>query len=123
MQSDIDKEAQKRFEETNKQMREERWAGQPFENPPFFRSISPAGWKEATGGSIVWEIENYTPGNPITVSYDFVMCIPQTVDDTKKLIERTFQEQANGRGCSGSGGHYPDVLWRKSGEPQNRKLP
>jgi hypothetical protein len=87
----LDEKAKERWAEQRKQMKEERVASFPIAKPPVFREVSLAGWKEATDGSIVWDLKDYTPGNPITVTYNFVFCIPQTRDDTKQLIEKTFK--------------------------------
>jgi hypothetical protein len=91
MKEHLDKEGLKRFEETDAKMKEERWARQPFENPPFLRNISPTGWKEMPASMVIWETDNYVAGDPLNVSYNFVLCIPQTKDDTEKLIQRTFK--------------------------------
>lgn len=83
--------ARLRQELFRKQMKQERAARSPIANPAFFREVTPEGWKDAGDGLIVWDLADYRPAKPITVSYDFIFCMPQTKDDAKQLIDRIFK--------------------------------
>ena len=67
------------------------FSGFPINKPPIYREITPDGWKEGADGSIVWDIKDYAPGKQIVVDYCYLFCIPQTKEDTKQLIEKTFK--------------------------------
>ena len=93
LETGLNEEARKRLKESRKAMNEEQVASFPIDKPPIFREISPTGWKEDKDGSIIWDLKDYVPGNPITVSYCFMVCMPQTKEDTKQLIEKTFKNK------------------------------
>ncbi len=89
----LDEEARKRVKESRRAMREEQAARFPIDKPPIFRDIAPAGWKEDGDGSIVWDVKDYVPGKPIVVTYCYMLCMPQTKDDTKQLIAKIFKNK------------------------------
>jgi hypothetical protein len=93
LEAGLDEEARKRGEEFRKAQKEERLASFPIDKPPIFRDITPDGWKETKDGSIVWDIKDYVPGKPIRVTYCFMFCMPQSKNDTKQLIEKTFKNR------------------------------